>query len=324
MAQLFGPLMVLVFCLSQAFRDVYFAGLFQGVDFFAVIVIVFGISTLIFGGLTVARARDELARLRAESGTVVAMNLSTALAWTCYFFALTHLEPSIVNTIHSGMAPLTVVALGALGAPLAQQGKVGRGEGLCYGGIALAIVALWWVVLTGRSGLGRDDFSTSLMGLGFVLCSGTSITVSLLYSKRLHDRGISAGAVTAIRYTATVALAACMFLMAGRPAGIASPGQFLIIAAAGTILIVLPTFALQVGVARTAPLTAQIIRALGPVCVFALEPFDHRLSYRAATLVPILAYSAFAIAGNLLHGWIPGAAHGAAKVPPGPRVRAAR
>jgi hypothetical protein len=35
---LFGPLMVLTFCLSQAFRDVYFANIFQGLDFFAVIV----------------------------------------------------------------------------------------------------------------------------------------------------------------------------------------------------------------------------------------------------------------------------------------------
>jgi hypothetical protein len=32
MAGLFGPLMVLIFCLSQAFRDVYFADIFQDVD----------------------------------------------------------------------------------------------------------------------------------------------------------------------------------------------------------------------------------------------------------------------------------------------------
>ncbi len=315
--------MVLVFCLSQAFRDVYFAGLFQGVDFFAVIVIVFGISTLIFGTLTAIRARDALAKLRGQFPTVLAMNATTALAWTCYFFALTHLEPSIVNTIHSGMAPLTVVVLGALGAPLAQQGKVERGEGLCYAGIAASIVALWWVVLTRRSGLGRNEFGTSLAGLGLVLCSGTSITVSLLYSKRLHDHGISAEAVTAVRYPLTVAMGICVFLFAGRPAGIATPSQFLVIAAAGTVLIVLPTFALQVGVARTAPLTAQIIRALGPVCVFALEPFDHRLTYAMPTLACILAYSAFAIGGNVLHGWAPAAA-AAPTAPPAPRAREAR
>jgi drug/metabolite transporter (DMT)-like permease len=304
MAALFGPLMVLVFCLSQAFRDVYFAGLFQGIDFFAVIVIVFGISIAIFSTLTLARARGELLKLRGNLGSVMAMNLTTAIAWTCYFFALTHVEPSIVNTVHSGMAPLTVVALGALGVPLAQQGRVERGEAACYAGIAASLVALWWVVLSGQSGLGHRDIGMSLMGLALVLCSGTSITVSLLYSKRLHDRGIGAEAVTAVRYPLTFALAAAILVLTARPSGIAGPGQFAVIAAAGTVLIVLPTFALQVGIAHTAPLTAQIIRALGPVLVFALEPFDHRLAYSVPTLACILAYSAFAIAGNVLHGWV--------------------
>ena len=75
------------------------------------------------------------------------------------------------------------------------------------------------------------------------------------------------------------------------------------IAPAATLLIVFPTFALQVGIARTAPLTAQIIRALGPVCVFVLEHYDGRMVYSASTLGCILAYSVFVIAGNVLHGW---------------------
>src|SRR6185312_15487900 len=122
-------------CLSQAFRDVYFASLFQGIDFFAVIVVAFGLSTVIFGGLTWARTPSDLAKMRGHGATVLAMNATTGLAWTCYFFALKHLEPSIVNTIHSGMAPLTVVVMGALGLPLAKQGKVNRAEAVCFGGI---------------------------------------------------------------------------------------------------------------------------------------------------------------------------------------------
>jgi drug/metabolite transporter (DMT)-like permease len=302
MAALFGPSMVLVFCLSQAFRDVYFADLFQGVDFFAVIVVAFGISTLIFGAVAAIRAPGGLTRMRGHVGTVVAMNLTTALAWTCYFFALKHLEPSIVNTIHSGMAPLTVVVMGAMGLPLAKATKIGPAEGFCYAGIAASLAGLWWVVLSGRSGL-VGTFTENLAGLALLLASGSSITVSLLYSKRLHDDGIGSDSVTAVRYLLIVALAAGIEGLGGRPSGIASSGQLLVIAAATTVLIVLPTFALQLGVARTAPLTAQIIRALGPVGIFALEQYDNRLAYSAATLACILAYSAFAIAGNMLHGW---------------------
>src|SRR5262245_4476990 len=70
----------------------------------------------------------------------------------------------------------------------------------------------------------------------------------------------------------------------------------------------LPTFALQVGIARTAPLTAQVIRALGPVCVFALQQYDHRLSYSWPTLACIIAYSIFTLAANVVHGWRDGPA----------------
>jgi hypothetical protein len=38
---LLGPAMIMAFCVSQSLRDVYFANVFQGVDFFAVILLGF-------------------------------------------------------------------------------------------------------------------------------------------------------------------------------------------------------------------------------------------------------------------------------------------
>src|SRR5882724_2533326 len=128
LSPLLGPLLVVAFCLSQALRDVYFGHLFQGVDFFAVILVAFTLSTLVFGTVTAIRAPAQFKILRAHVPTVLAMNATTALAWSCYFFALTHLEPSIVNTVHSGMGPLTVIALAAGGVRLAKPGVIGRGE----------------------------------------------------------------------------------------------------------------------------------------------------------------------------------------------------
>lgn len=300
---LLGPVLVLAFCLSQALRDVYFGHVFQSVDFFAVILVAFTLSTLVFGAITALRAPAQFKILRGHLPTVLAMNATTALAWSCYFFALTHLEPSIVNTVHSGMGPLTVIALAACGVRLAKPGVIGRGELLSYGGIALAIVALWWVVLSGRSGLPAGDATTSLLALALLTVSGCSITVSLLYSKRLHDRGVSAEAVTAVRYLLLIVLAACVEAFKGRMAGIGDLGEVAALSATSAVLIVLPLFALQVGIARTAPLTAHVIRSLGPVCVFAMEQIDGRLVYSTPTLICIAAYSAAAIAGNLAHGW---------------------
>ena len=53
----------------------------------------------------------------------------------------------------------------------------------------------------------------------------------------------------------------------------------------------------------TAPLTAHVIRSLGPVLVFGLELADGRIAYSGLTLLGIALYSFFAVAGNLLCGW---------------------
>ena len=52
-----GPALVLVFCVSQAFRDVYFGHVFQGVDFFAVILLAFLASTILFTAIPLLRDR---------------------------------------------------------------------------------------------------------------------------------------------------------------------------------------------------------------------------------------------------------------------------
>lgn len=307
MSALLGPFLIVTFCLSQALSDTYFGHLFQGVDFFAVILVAFTLSTLVFGAITAIRTPGQFTALRHQIPIVLAMNATTALAWSCYFFALTHLEPSIVNTVHSGMGPLTVIALAACGTRLVKPGVIGRDERWSYGGITLSIIALWWVVLSGRSGLIARDGSTNLIALLLLTVSGSSITISLLYSKRLHDHGVSAEAVTAVRYLLLIVLAGCVEAYRGPMAGIGdlghSLGDLATLSATSAVLIVLPLFALQVGIARTAPLTAHVIRSLGPVCVFAMEQVDGRLTYSTPTLICILAYSAAAIASNLTHGW---------------------
>ena len=301
MSALAGPLLVVVFCVSQALRDVYFGNLFQGVDFFAILLLSFAISTLVFGALALLRRRTDFAILRANLGTVAAMNLATAIAWSCYFFGLTHLEPAIVNTIHSGMAPLTVMALGLSGGRLVGPRAIDRAELACGAGILVTVAALWFVVLSGRSGDAAADAPTLVLALALMLVSGSAITLSLLFSKRLNDRGVSSTGVTASRYLLLILIAGAIELLSSRPSGISGPAALGFLGVAVTVLVVIPLFVLQLGIARSAPATAQIIRALGPVFIFALEQFDQRLHYSAPVLLCIIAYSALAVAVNLAH-----------------------
>jgi len=186
---------------------------------------------------------------------------------------------------------------------LAKPSVMRRGERFAYAGIALSLAALWWVVLSGNSGLPDASYATNLIGLVLLTISGSSITVSLLYCKRLHDHGVSAEAVTATRYLLLILLAGCVEAYHGGMQGIGGFDHLMTLSLAATALIVLPLFALQVGIALTAPLTAHVIRSLGPVCVFALQQIDGRLVYSTPTLICILVYSAAAIASNLAHGW---------------------
>src|SRR5512139_3308330 len=93
MSAFLGPLLVLVFTLSQSFRDVYFGSAFQHFDFFAVILLAFSISTVIFAVVTLIRSPGDFGKLRGQGGTILAVNLTTATAWSCFFFALSHLDP---------------------------------------------------------------------------------------------------------------------------------------------------------------------------------------------------------------------------------------
>ena len=303
MASLLGPLLVLTFTLSQAFRDVYFGSAFQRLDFFAVIALTFSLSTLLFAGVALIRAPRNFLKLRGQGGTVLAANLTTAAAWSCFFFALKNLDPAIVNTIHSAMGPLTVVLLGARGVALAKPAPIGRAEFFGYAGIAASVAALWYVVIAGHSGLPVKNLSASVAGLALLSVSGVSITVSLLHCKRLQDRGVGADTLTAVRYIALIALAAAVLAGNGGTTGIASARQLGLLALAATALIILPLYAFQLGIGGTSPLTAQVIRALGPVFVFALEQFDGRMRYSAPTLVCIAIYSASVILCNVARGW---------------------
>lgn len=298
-----GPLLVLVFTLSQAFRDVYFGSVFQRFEFFAVLALAFSLSTAIFAVVTLMRAPGDFQKLHREIGTILAANITTATAWSCFFFALTYLDPAIVNTVHSAMGPLTLVLLGACGVRLAKPDPIGRIECVGYVGIAGSVAALWWVVIAGYSGLPVTNLIASITGLALLSVSGASITVSLLYCKRLQDLGVGPDTVTTVRYVMLIVLAAGVVFWRGKHGGIDTMMGFTTLSLAAATLIVLPLYVFQLGIGRTTPLTAQIIRALGPVFVFALEQFDGRLHYSLPALACILVYSASVLLSNIRHGW---------------------
>ena len=298
-----GPGLVLLFAISQALRDVYFSGVFQGVNLFAVILIAFSISIAVCGLRVGGRVPLLFHRIQAELPTFVWMNITTAIAWSCYFYGLKTLQPSIVNTLHSAIGPLTVVALGVFGVFSIPRSTTNRPERICYIGLGVSIAALWWVTLSGGSGIGVSDPGADLLALALLLVSGTSITISLLLSKRMNDRGFDADALTVGRYPLIVIVAVIVLYSSDGPLGITSSSQFAMIMLAAALLIALPLYVLQVGIANTAPLTGHVIRSLGPVFIFAFELVGQRIAYSTPVLACIVVYSLFSVGANLSRGW---------------------
>ena len=123
-------------------------------------------------------------------------------------------------------------------------------------------------------------------------------------SKKLHDAGFGSITVTAVRYLALVAVATVLALGESRSAS-SSLAHAGLISISGLALIVAPTFVLQMGVARTPALLAQVVRSLGPVFVFALELVDGRVIFSRPVLFAILVYSVSAIAATLARRFQP-------------------
>src|SRR5262249_8667496 len=176
-----------------------FGAAFQGIDFFVVILIAFSISAVVFAVVTFIRDRGAYAKMRGELAALPWMNATTALAWCCYFFSLKYLQPSIVNCLHGGAAPLTVVALASCGIHIARPSPVRPAEYGWLAGLAAALALLGWVVLNGYSGL-RSESALGAFAPVLPLVSGTAITVSLLWCKRLNERGIGSAALSATPY----------------------------------------------------------------------------------------------------------------------------
>ena len=294
-----GPGLILFFVVFSALRDVYFRDAFHALDFFEVIIIAFSICTLVFMVVAVARGSRSLALLRADMRIVVAMNVATAVTWISYFLALKHLEPAAVNTLFTGIGSLVIVALTAIGLPIAAPSRVSRGEAWCLGGIGFSLALLAWGTISGK--LGTPPISSTLAAAGVLLAlfAGTTITISMLFTKRLHDQGVTADAVLATRFIGIVIIAIAIECTDGSMS-VTSVEQGTTLAVAAFALIVLPIYAMQLGIARTTPLTAKVIASLGPVFLFGLQMLDDAIAYSSFTLMCVLLYAGFAIAANVV------------------------
>ena len=277
--------------------------MFENHGFFDVVLIVFFSATALGWIVLVVRDPEQIPKLYKQWIPLTVISLATALAWNSYFFALTHIEPAVANTLFSGSGPFLVILASVAAGGRQQIFERTRMELLCYAGLFVTMVAIVIVAVTGRSGLGATLALEAFFGSVAAIASGILIAASLLISRRLNEAGVSANAVMAVRFAIGMLVAATIIGVQEQPSGIALDWSTLLVSAAALCLIVLPSYALQIGVSRTAPLTVQVIVPLSPIMVFAAQLLDGRTHYAPATLICVIFYGVFILSANILHGW---------------------
>lgn len=291
-----GVALVLLFVAASALRDVFFGGVFQKYRFFEVVLVSFSLATAIFSAVVVWRMPQQVAALRRAWREGVMANLGTAAAWLSYFYALKLLEPAVVNTIHTGTGSVALIGLGAVGVHMSRPARVTPAERRLSFGVFLSLLSLSVVVLLDLSGLPSRTTGQNLIGLMLAFASGVFIALSSDLTKRMNDKGVTPEAVLAVRFIAILAVAAIAVLSGGGGgASLSDIGSLARIALAALALIVLPLYALQIGLARTSAVSVWVILAIGPCLVFAAQFLDGRLRFAPLTLTCISFYSLFAI-----------------------------
>lgn len=297
-----GLLCLLGFVLSQGVRDALFGNVFQSVSFLIIAALAFGMATLCFSVLTMFSRPTDFKTLALRPLSFIGLNLTTAAAWLSFFFGLQHLEPAVAATLYNGSGPLAVLLFTALGWTKG-NGRQGRIERGCYVGIAVALAALAYVSVTGKSGLTISNPEVTGLALFAVAFGGMTIAASHLIARQLNDSGIGSNALMGTRFIGAFGAALVIEMLIGRAAFHPPIEVFPLLALLAFAIITIPSFLLQLGIARASPLTANVMRALGPVCVFSVQQFDGRLQFSTATLLCILAFSGFAILASIIRGY---------------------
>jgi drug/metabolite transporter (DMT)-like permease len=291
--------LVLVFVFASALRDVYFGEIFQRLDFFTVVLTAFSLTTVIFFVFISIRGRGQFRAMAAAWREIVVTNIGTAMAWLSYFFVLKLLEPAVVNMLHIGIGPVLLVVLNRAGLHISAKTAVTKLELMIQAAIFVTLGLLAAIVLLDLSGLGGRSPGENATGLALALASGIFISLTTDVTKRLHNKGVSAKGVLAVRFIGIVLVAAPVVIFGGADRPPMPFDTLWPVAAASLLLMVLPLYALQLGVAGTSTISVSVVISLSPAAVFAAEALDGRLTHSPYTLAAIVVYSLLAVASNL-------------------------
>lgn len=301
-----GLIWAFSFVILEAAQAVFFGGVFQNYDSFLIGAAIFGLTaaaTLIWARV---RTPDQLETAWTNPASLFGLNLSTAVVWVAYFFALQMIEPAVVFTIFSGLILVAILTAAAFGVREASHLR-NRIEGAGLLIVVIGIAYLSAITLLDQSGFVRGGLTVAVAGLLLTYLSAVSLAAMMIYSQRLDRLGVAPIAQYGLRFPlyVVVALVAAWLGLDGK--GSVDPGGLLFVVVIGFAIIAFPVFAMQKAISLMSTLTLATITALGPLFVVLFQIIEGRVDYAPATMAGLLIY----FAGAFL------AAYGGARRPDG-------
>ncbi|QYD68361.1 hypothetical protein KZJ38_19215 [Paraburkholderia edwinii] len=277
------------------------------------------ISFCVVAGVFLVVARGRLPA--GSRAAIVSVNVWTAVAFICFFFALKHLSPAAVGAIEIGVAVLVAVVAAAwqrrARATSGQASEVRATAEPRSGGRPGAVKLVVCAGIVGGCALlvpveleraAAASWNT-IFALIAAAIAGAASTLIIGSFRRLADNGWRPSSILAHRFYLTIAVALAWVWFeggivsagtagsAGSVAGLAlpAPADALTIVAVAAIGVMLPLLLLQFAVRKTDGLTLMICMALQPVLSFMLSMLSPAYDWQPVTLAGTLI-----VAGALL------------------------
>lgn len=286
-------------CLASV-RDVYFGGLFQRLSPLDVAVVAFALCSLVFLPIALAKSPNSLRTLLHRPREFFWVNVTSALAWIAFFYALRTTEPLLVQILFSGIGPLSVVWIDRIVPGVTPRAPLSRAERPMHRGMLAALALAMTVALGGLSGAGPQPPAIAALGVVLAICAGISISVNTVLCRQLNDTGVDPTALVSVRFVGAVVLAAALALPSGHDfSALFSTSAIKVVLGASLLLIVFPIYVNQVGISLASPLTVRVVLAVGPVLIFLLQLAEGRLSSSPYSLASAAIYGVFAVLAAL-------------------------
>jgi drug/metabolite transporter (DMT)-like permease len=239
--------------------------------------------------------RQYKVELGGSLSALVGLNLMTAVAWIGFYYALKYVEPSVVSCLVTGIGPLVVLVLDRF---IRKTRELFWSDITIGGGIVVVASYLVWSGLR-SAGPSQTEFDAGGLPLALAasILSGIGLTGVTVFNKKLFDLGWSPPQVLAHRFYLLVVLAllgvVTMLTPTERELWTKFVPSIVFVAVVGVLI---PLFALQIGIRACSPVTVSSVLALGPVLTLSVQMLDGRTPATTRALLGVFSITLLVVA----------------------------